>query len=286
MSEIQAPTNVATPASEGSQPVEAVSDVAAPTPEVKAEEDPKFATRFAALTRREKMIQEREARMKAEEAEYKAWKKSKDEAKINPVGLLETHGLSFNELTDYLLTKGEQKQLTAEEKIELLQKRIDDKEKAEAEALAKRRQDEIENLVTEHKNKIKELVDSSGDTYELIQAQEAYDLVFSVMEEHWQGTYNEKTGTGEIMPTAQACKAVEEYLTDQVREKILKLKKFSSRGEEVGAEPVKGVEESKTNIPPTLTNRIATQSVHSDGPKVKMSDEESIKRAAALLRWK
>lgn len=282
MSEVQASEAVVTAVDPAPIPSETP---AAAVPESKPEEDPKFAARFAALTRREKMIQDRESKVKTEEAEYKAWKKAKEEAKINPVSLLETHGLSFNELTDYLLTKGEQKQLTAEEKIELLQKRLDDKEKADAEAMTKRKQDEVESHVSNYKSNIKQLVDGSGDTYELIQSQEAYDLVFSVVQEHWNSTYDESTGTGEFMKTDLACKAVEDYLTDQVREKILKLKKFAPKGEEPIEAEVK-TEEAKTSIPPTLTNRISTQSLHTDAPKQRLSNEESIKLAASLLRWK
>ncbi len=274
-----------------SQGAGAVKDAPSPEAPVEAEapkveekvEDPKFATRFAALTKREKQLMERESRLKAEENQFKAWKEATKNAKLNPSALLESHGLTLNELADHLISSGQKKELTPDEKIAALEKKLDDDRKAREDEKKALGDKEIEDTIAQVKSAISEIVSGEPDKYELIHANEAHDVVYQVVEEHWMATRDPETGKGQILPMQKACDMVEEWLESQAREKILKLKKFAPKEVETVAEVKE--DGTKTTIPTTLTNRVATQ-VTSSTPTDLLSDEESKRRAAAMLRWK
>lgn len=247
----------------------------------KPEDDPRFAARFAALSRKEKAIVERERAAKALEAEVAAWKKSKEDGKLNPIALLEQHGLSYSEVTEFLINQGQKKEPTTEEKLEQLQKRLDD-EKAARESDAKAKEEaEYQATIDTHKKSIKDFVTANNETFELIHVHDAHELVYEVIEAEWRKTGGPEGGV--IIPIEEAAKLVEAYLEEQAQEKVLKLKKFAPK---VQTEASGTVEETKTTTPTTLTNRQAATPSAGDASRKYLSDEESKRAAAALLRWK
>jgi hypothetical protein len=266
---------------EGEKPVETA----------KPEQDPKFAARFAALTRRERQIQEREAKIKAEESEFRAWKKAKETAKINPVAYLEQSGLSYSEITEYLLNNGP-KTMTVEEKLAALEERLESDKKAQEEAkeAEKKAQEEasIQETIAKVKTGISNLVETEADAFELISAHgsDAQDLVFEVLVERWENLGEDKSDFFPIERSVKwGCEQVEKYLENQATEKVLKLKKFSPKqeGESPGNVPSEPKTDTQTR---TLTNRMTASPAVSSSDKTEyLSDEESKRRAASLLRW-
>ena len=138
--------------------------------------------------------------------------------------------------------------------------------------LAKKEEEEehskYEAIESNFKQEINSFVKGKGE-FELINANGASDLVYEVIEEH----YND---TGRVLELDEAAQAVESYLEDEL-EKLMGLEKvkskFSPRQEQV----------FKRQPSPTLSNAHSAQAYQrADRP---LSTEESLKEAAKLIKW-
>lgn len=262
--------------------------------EVKKEEKAetnKFASKFAALSRREKQLKAKEAELSKklanlEKAKVPEPKKPEDfdrkfqrEFRKDPFGALEKLGIPYDKLTelainDKKLTPDMQMKLMREEiedgykdKFEKLEQRLTDKEKQEKVA----RYDKIQK---NYMNKINGFVEKNVDTYEFIKANEAYEVVYDVVEKHYKDS-------GKILTIKEAADAVEAHFEGEA-EKLLKLKKVGNRLQAYMQQQVKAKEPSKK--PVTLTNAHSQQSFE-EQPKRQLTDEESKQEIAKMLRW-
>ena len=249
-----------------------------------------FSRKFAALSRREKEIRAKEAEYEQRIAELEErlgsfGKKPEPEPELpieyrlkkDPLRALEDMGLSYDKLTELALNDGKltpemQMRLMREElegdykkKFEDLENRLLEKEKSDEQ----RRYDDIQRGF---QNEIEDFVESNADKYELIQANEANDIIYDVIEEH----YND---TGRILDIEEAAEAVENYLEEEA-EKIFRLGKFRSK---FGIENDFEQEESPRQSQVTLSNAMSAQANERVGRK--LSDEESKALAAKMLKW-
>ena len=246
-----------------------------------------FSRKFAALSRREKEIRAKEVEYDQRIAELEARFQPKKEVekepelpfeyrlKQNPLKALEDMGLSYDKLTELALNDGKltpdmQMRLMREElendyksKYKELEDRIIEKEKNDEQ----RRYDEIE---TGFKNEIEAFVSSKPEQFELIQANEAKEVVYEVIEEH----YNE---TGKILDIEEAANAVESYLEEEA-EKLLKLGKLRSKFNTGDIE-----QEPQRQSQVTLSNAHSAQA--NERVAKKLSDEESKREMARMLQW-
>ncbi len=258
-----------------------------PKVEVPKKED-FLAPKFAALTRKEKQVRAMEQSVKQQMAEIERMRadfegKSKstaaqeaqllNELKANPLKFMEKHGLSFDQLTQMQLNEQNpttemmiarmREELKAEMggEIESVKKSLKDKEELAA-------KQQYEAAVTGYKTELTEFVKQNADTYELIVANGATELMFETAEAYY-------AQTGKVPNNEELAKAVEEHLEERARE-ILKLKKFQPQ-------TAKTLEANTSKTAPTLSNTLAAE-VPKTGSKI-LSDEESRRQAAKLLRW-
>jgi hypothetical protein len=254
------------------------------------QEEDQFSKKFAALSRKEKAMREREDQYsrkiedlehRLEEMNRKPEPEKKPEIplewrlKQNPLKALEEMGLGYDQLTELALNDGKltpdlQMQLIRSElendyksKFEELENRLQEREEAEVEA-------KYENAKHNFMSEIESAV-ASDEKYELINSSNGEELVYNVIEEH----YNE---TGNILEIDEAAQAVEEYLEAEV-EKMLKLNKVSSRLGRVAEEPF----EPKRQSSPTLSNAHSAQAYK--GASKELDDETSMYEAAKLIKW-
>lgn len=276
------PTTAApgTGANPGDPPAAAAPLEAAPAGDKK---DVDLSTRFAALTKRERVIVERERALKPLEKDVSAWKQAQESAKLNPMALLEAHGLTYDAVTQFVLND---RKLTPEQRIEAIEAERAKERELAAKAQKDKDSEQVTSVIDGHKQAIREHVDQAGDTYELVRLNDAYDLVHTVVEEHF-------FEHGTILPVADAAKAVEDYLEGEARDKVLKSKKFAPKAETPPppATPqaaAGGGDGPETRQPaPTLTHRAVSSAPPPAGADAHkdLSDEESKRRAAAMLRW-
>lgn len=284
-------TAIATEAEKGTiVPAESVkpTEPAQPTPEQKAQAD-QFASKFAALSRKDKQLREREkqiekrladleARSKQEQEEVSKYKSIPERLKKEPLNVLKEYGLTMQELTDMMLNDGKPTpEMMLSEAEKRMQAKLDEldkklKEKEELETSTKHQQ-AIDNF----KSEISSFITENNNDYELIAANDAADLVYEVIEAHFNDTADEDGQNGTIMDVKEACNLVEQHFLNEAK-RHLKLGK------------VKGLLGPKTE--PTPKDRQSSPTLsNTDSVKVpnkearRLSNEESVAEAAKLIRW-
>lgn len=269
-----------------------------PSVEKQVEEKPKpepqndeFSSKFAALSRKEKQIREQEtalqqklqeieARQSEIEEKYGKYSNLDERIRNNPMELLQENGIDFETLTKMIIEN--EGKPTPEMEIKRLREEMDNKymkqlEDLKAELAEKEQQKEekyYDEVVENYKNELNEFIEQNAEQYELIKLNDASDLVYQVVEEH----YNE---TGRVLSNEEASEHVENYLLEEAKKHLNVNKIKSLLGQQVFQEPkLQNPEQRAVN---TLSNT-ESASVPSDNRRV-LSDEESKREAAKLIRW-
>ena len=254
-------------------------------PEEEGSSQDQFASKFAALSRKEKALRDRESEYesKFEEMERRLaeYETNSQEPEVDwehllrndPLGALEEAGLGYDKLTELALNDG---RLTPDMQMSAMREEIERDYKRKFEDLEERLQAKEEAEVEEYYNNVQDNFQEeigsfvSQNDYELINASEANGLVYDVKEEH----YND---TGRILDMKEAADAVESYLEDEAM-KLMRLNKISSR---FGINPPELEEMMDSQV--TLSNDHAAH-VNYEGANRMLSDDESKAKAAAFLQ--
>lgn len=279
---------------EASGPIQGVETPAVETPQTTQPEEtlkPQdfLAPKFAALTRKEKMVRAEAARVAAERAEiqkmreeYESKSKASQESesafiqklKANPLKALKEHGYDFEKLMEMQLNDEnptpqmqmqmleEKLRAEMEEKYGKLTETLKEKETREA-------QEQYDRAVNGYKAQITDFVTQNADTYELILNNAATDLLYETAEEYWKQY-------GEVPDNKKIADAVEAHLEEQANQ-IFKLKKFQK------LQPKTEPKAIDTKAAPTLSNTLSAE-VPKSGTK-QLSEQQSLELAASLLRW-
>jgi hypothetical protein len=280
----------AVPAVEAVAPVqptaaEVLQSATTPEAENKQEapkQDDKFASKFAALSRKEKAIQEMRQAIKREQEDWKSspelkefseFKALRAEAK-DPIKVLEKLGITYDDLTRSIL--GQTKEPTieelaekkAQEAISKLKEEMSEQEKSKAEK-------HYETVIENFKQEISQHIDANPDVYELTKtAEDPIGLIYDVIEEHY--AQHKK-----VLSVKDAADLVEQHF----EEKALSITKLKKMQEKLGIKPAEKVEEPAAKSPSTtLTNSVDTTTTAATTPR-KMSREESIEAAARLIKF-
>ena len=253
--------------------------VAIETPKVdvvpEAKEDPRIAERFALLAKKEKQQREKEAELsrlmeeakKAQESLSKYEEKKKN-AKKNPLAYMEEAGLTYDELTEYLINGKKQ---PAESQIEELRKEIVETKtqlQREKEAIA---QANFESQISGH-------LKANMEKYE---GCNAFNVDGYMVKTIYAAIENHLMQTGKMMDIDEACDLVEKYLEQEEtkREEILrKTKKWGTKysAPKVEAEPVKSATEKTT----LTSSAEAPPRIEKD-----LTESERKRRAAQMLNF-
>ena len=244
--------------------------------QLESQDNGEFDKKFAALSRKEKALRDREL-----ELEQKYGNKEKElplerRIRANPLKALEELGLDYDKLTELALNDGRltpdmQMKLMREElendyreKFNNLEERLNAKEKMEEEA----KYDAVKQGFV---GEIKSFVNENSTDFEYVAHNDATDVVYDVIEEH----YNE---TGRILDIKEAVQAVESYLEEEA-EKLLNLGKVKNRLTSLRDEYEPPQRQSQT----TLSNAHSAQA--NERVARKLSDEESKRAMAEMLKW-
>lgn len=240
------------------------------------EELAKIARMKAAMRKKQEAIKEplkqkdsELSRLQEEIARLKKYEEIND-----PIELLKAKGWEYDDIIAKQLnpegydTRQQVEQLKAE--IENLRKSQEEKEKS---YLEKERESTLKGYVKHIENFTK-----GSDKYEFIQMNNAHQDVVELMQE----TYNK---SGKILSEEEACDMVEQYFEEQMNQILDTLKKSNKLKSKFG-----NFTEEKTvtdelpgkqsfTIPAQLSPQEPVKETH------KMTDEERLARAAALLKW-
>lgn len=261
-----------------SQPTLPVASAAPkePTPQGGQPAAPKeepIASKLSVLMERERQALNRERMAKSQEEKLKERLKKIEEfeaVKTDPKKALEFLGMSYDQLTESILKDGqippsvEIQNLRGE--IEQLRAQLKQEKDQEVEEQKKRVGEAETRAVSDFKSEINEYLKSNAARYELIEFEEANELVFDVIDEHYNRTVDPETGVGKVMSIAEASDMVEKHL----EEKYLKAKEKNKVKAFWGTipKPIQeqlqkqelGTQRFQSQPPKTLTNNL--------GPKV------------------
>ena len=180
-----------------------------------------FEKKLSLLTKKEKEFYLKEKKLKEFEEKIKRYEELERLKSSDPIAFLKEAGVDAEMLLKRFAEVGGK---TIDDKVEELEKRY-----KELDALIKQKEEEAKRLqvqeqITNFKKKIVETVKSNADRWEFVTNQEAYDLVFDVIDRHFAQT-QEQNGEGELLPIEKAADMVERYLEERVK-KIVTAKKL------------------------------------------------------------
>lgn len=214
---------------EGDKPSDApaVQEPKTDGPEVViAAEDLRLRKGFSALAKKEKAIRQKEQALKALEERVAKVDALRQKAKENPLEVLQEYGLTYEQLTDFILSGNAPKEATPDDRVKALEERLErDAKEREETAKAAKVDDEKRRIMFWKETVLVPGLKANADRWECIHARgdAAYELVIDVM-----AAYTNKHG---VPPAADvAADQVEKDLEEEGRI-YAGLKKFRPQSE-------------------------------------------------------
>lgn len=204
-----------------------------PKEEEKKETKEQMSRRFAILAQKEKVLLQGAQKLKAREQELapgiqaiENFEKFKAEARANPMLALKEIGVSYDDLTKFVLQgkmpEGSSSEVKAvREEMQRLRQELNEKDKRRQERSKLMADQRVQQEISAFRQEVGNYIKSNAEKFELINLNEASHLVSQKIESHF-------AETKQILPTAEAAEAVERYLEDLV-DKNTRAKKLADR---------------------------------------------------------
>jgi hypothetical protein len=271
---------------ESQQPVEALEQVQDPATQGDPQKDTEWRRKMAHLAQMEKRVRNEKLTMKEQLAKLERLSKYEEmEKKLSedPLSVLQEKGWDYNKITEKVLS---QRQLTPDEKIEMIEQKLRKKEEDEIKRIEEEKQSEElirqQQAINSFKAQINSFVEEKASEYELIVATDSHDVVFDVIQQHFNKTKK-------ILPLEQACKMVETEIETQLMPRLEKAQKV--RNKFLPQQPADSVKVPADTTAKkveshlvTLTNKATAPIPEVEHSRV-ISRDESLERAARLLKW-
>lgn len=264
-----------------------------PSPEQQqAPEKDQFADRLELLSRKERALFHRNMQIKqeaqklaAEKAEYEKFRALKSKAKTNPMDYLSEAGLSYDEITQYVLNGGkatekDELQALRDEFKALRDEQAQEKEQQKNQQTQAQKQAESQ-AIEGFKEEIAEFVEANKTTYELSSMRDATDDIYSTINDAYVIRLNEWNKNGRIgrppgpMAIKEAADIVEEFYEKEVS-RLAESNKMKSRLNPQPTDP----DQPRKEAPKTLTNNMASTAASLVPAK---NDQDRMQRAMAKL---
>lgn len=272
-----------------SQIVDQIQAVPAPvenTTPAEAKPDDKLASRLEVMIKREQQARAREDSAKAYEAKIQDKLKLIEEFELakggNAKKALELLGLNYDQLSQAILRDGE---LPPEVGLKKLEDKLNSFEKNQEQARLnqeednkKRAQEQEAKAISDFKTEITQYLSDNKTRYELIDFEGQQELVFEVVDEHYNRTLNSETGVGKVMSISEAADKVEEFL-EKKYDKAKQVNKIKTLWGSIPKSVQVEMQKPQSSRPKTLTN---TLSASSERPRTSpVTDEERVQKAIA-----
>lgn len=263
---------------------EVLQQEAPPQPEPVVEERPKerASDKFAVLARKEAEIYRRQQAVRQQQAELarqaeeiKAFQEMKRSARLNPVEALKQLGLTYEEVTEYLMNDNKPtpsaEVMSVKQELEEFKRQAAEEQRRFMEEQRSRAEAEQQEIVEQFHEEVSDYVAQHADTYELTSLYGGANLVWQVIEENFKQTQK-------LMSIPDAAKLVEEHYEELAR-KAQATKKFAAT-QQKAASPQVPQQTQAPRMGPTLTNDLtASAANNSQRPRT-----EGDRIAAALAR--
>jgi hypothetical protein len=231
-----------------------------------------LAKKEKAIFRRAQEIAEKEKQIQEREGKLSELDKRREGYKLNPLQALEDAGLSYQEITDFILNKEKPTPDAKLEKlrmeVEQLRKQTEEERKKAAEESQRLAKENEAAAISEFQSQIKGFVEAHKEDYDVIHLLGAEGMI-------WQGIVDTHAQTGKIPTIKEAADGVMKYLQSQLDEVVPKTKwwatKTAAKAEEKTGEKTPGSQ--------TLTNDMSSPATTLPAT----TEAERIKRALAAL---
>ena len=231
-----------------------------------------LAQRESELSRMSTQLEQRLQKVEQLETQFSS-------AKEDPIKALEALGLSYEDVVDKYLNAAIPKDKTESdlvlEKINTLESQIGKAQEYQEQQQQQKQQSEQQERYSTAMNKIGSFIDENSEKYELVNKMQASDLVLNVIGEHYNNT-------GEILDIAKACQAVEEHYEEEAERYLASDKILGKLG--LTKTETTAKDGKQDTRPKTLTNNIGTTAPRYNDDR-QLSRQESLEKAASLLRW-
>lgn len=235
-----------------------------PQPSTPVPKEESISPKLAVLMERERQAVSRERMARAQEEKLKERLRKVEEfesVKTDPKKALDFLGLSYDQLTQSILKDGE---TPPSVEIQRLRDELDQYKnqlKQEKDLEVEKRKEHVlqaeSKAVSDFKTEITDYLKNNTARYELIDFEGANDLVYDVIDEHYNRTIDPNTGVGKVMSITEASDKVEEHLEKKylaAKDKN-KVKAFWSNMPKGIQEQLKK-QEALSQPPKTLTNNL------------------------------
>lgn len=165
----------------------------------------------------QKLHEERQA-LEAQKKEVESLIQFKQLLAKNPLKALESVGLSYDKMTDLVLTGEQQEAPTTIEDVKAYVQKTLEEERAKLKAEAEAQQ--IEQTIKQFKAEVTNFINTNSEKYEFIALNDAHDKVSDLIQAHY-------LENNELLSTEQAADLLEEHYTEVAR-KLASAKKLAN----------------------------------------------------------
>lgn len=250
-----------TPAQNAQEPTQTA---AAPVKDQFAERMEIMAKKERTLWRERQRIESETQRLASERAEYEKWKQTKEKAKSNPLEYLSEAGLSYDQLTQFMLNGGkptEKDELSAlrDEFKRLREEQEQDKKKQTDNQTQAQAQAEAQAIAT-FKEDIGEFVETNKSTYELCATRDATEDIFTTISDAFKIRIQEWNENGRIgrPPGPMAIKDAADIVEEFYEKEVLRLSETQKMRSKLQPQPTTEGQTRTKEPSKTLTNNMAS----------------------------
>ena len=233
------------------EPVAETTPAETPVATPAAEARDPLASRFAALSRREREVRE-QARVAKEAAKsLEEYERVRGLAKSDPTKLLEHFGLDYDAVTRHVLDQVEGAGGAEAARIKKLEARIAEIDAKREEITTRYERDQQSQVVAQHRAGLERLVAAGGEKFELVAARggAALDEVQKLLPAYYEQT-------GRVLSDEEALELIEGELLKQERENLERLRGTKKLGTAFAAKAADERTDAPAGAtrPTTLTN--------------------------------
>lgn len=246
--------------------------------ETAPKEEDKSKVQFAALSKKERILLQRDRELKAlekqlqeKESRYKGWEEAAVLAQTNKLEAIKRLGITYDDLTNIALgqSTATPEQIAEMKAQETVQKQLAEFRKEQEQYQITQQQRAYEQARQQIAAETREL--ATIDNFPLVHTMKAEDTVVELIEQ----TFHE---TGKVMSVEAAIKEVEQYLEEKALE-IAKLEKIRSKVVDKETKPEPAIQQVNQQ-PTTLTHK---STVAPAAPTTKQTSEERRRRAIEVF---
>ncbi len=281
--------NIEAPVEPTPQPEPGVSEsVSSEAPPTQEQSPADFAAQFAALSRREreqhmqaKNLQQRETQIQQKMAQVAEYEQNLNLAKENPQEFLKQAGVNLNEVINKEVSGEVSDAVVLRNELERQSQELADLKVREEQRVREAENTRLHGLKNSYVDQITSFVDNRGDEFELVKNANAYETVYSVLQNHYNAT-------SEDLGFEAAAKIVNDHYASELKRfsDTRTLKQLYESSQEATPTPSPAAIDGATKTAPSIKTLSNTQAVAttSNEPRV-LTHQEQLAKFAAGLKW-